>query len=103
MNYKKKLTAEFKTKVALEAIKENVPLAEIAKKYEISPSMVSSIKEEFLSKAAQIFTPDKSSKEHLELENLKKREQKLLSKIGELQVENDFFASACEDAGLKVR
>ena len=46
---------EFKTQVALEAIRESMPLAEIAKKYEITPSMVSELKEEFLAGASQIF------------------------------------------------
>ena len=35
MKYKKKLSPEFKTQVALEAIRDSMPLAEIAKKYEI--------------------------------------------------------------------
>ena len=35
MNYRKKLSPEFKTEVALDAIKETMPLAEIAKKYGI--------------------------------------------------------------------
>ena len=103
MRYKKKLSAEFKTKVALEAIKETMPLAEISKKYELSPSMVSSIKEEFLSGASKVFETDESSHDRDELAKMKKREQQLLTKIGQLQVDNDFFASACEDAGLKVR
>ena len=103
MNYKKKLSPEFKTKVALDAIKETMPLAEIAKKYEITPSMVTTLKEEFLAGAAKVFEPKKDSKEHEEVVRLKKRESVLLRKIGQLQIDNDFFASACEDAGLKVR
>ena len=55
MKYKKKLSPEFKTQVALEAIRESMPLAEIAKKYEITPSMVSELKEEFLAGASQVF------------------------------------------------
>ena len=35
MKYKKKFSPEFKTQVALEAIRKSMPLAEIAKKYEI--------------------------------------------------------------------
>ena len=103
MKYKKKLSPEFKTKVALEAIREAMPLADIAKKYEITPSMVSELKEEFLAGASQVFEPKSANKEHEELVRLQKRENDLLRKIGQLQVDNDFFASACEDAGLKVR
>jgi len=103
MKYKKKLSPEFKTTVALEALRETMPLSEIAKKYEISPSMVSELKEDFLAGAAQVFAPKNSNQDHEEVVRLKKRESDLLRKIGQLQVDNDFFASACEDAGLKVR
>lgn len=103
MNYKKKLTPEFKAKVALEALQENLTVAEIARKYEISPSAVTKLKEELLASASQVFEPKKDSQERQELARLKKREEQLLRKIGQLQVDNDFFASACEDAGLKVR
>ena len=57
MKYKKKLSPEFKTQVALEAIRESMPLAEIAKKYEITPSIVSELKEEFLAGASQVLGP----------------------------------------------
>ena len=55
MKYKKKLSPEFKTQVALGAIRESMPLAEITKKYEITPSMVSELKEEFLAGASKVF------------------------------------------------
>jgi len=103
MKYKKKLSPEFKAEVALEAIRESMPLAEIAKKYEITPSMVSELKDAFLAGASGVFAPKGTNKDHEEVVRLKKRESDLLRKIGQLQVDNDFFASACEDAGLKVR
>lgn len=43
MKYKKKLSPEFKIQVALEAIRESMPLAEIAKKYEITPTDIQSL------------------------------------------------------------
>ena len=76
-----------------------MPLAEIAKKYEITPSMVSELKEEFLAGASQVFAPKTEQSEHQEVVRLRTRESDLLRKIGQLQVDNDFFASACEDAG----
>lgn len=103
MNYKKKLSPEFKAKVALEAIQKTLPLAEIAKKYEIAPSVVAALKEELLSGASGIFAPKKETREQEEIARLKKREEHLLRKIGQLQVDNDFFASACEDFGVKVK
>ena len=103
MKYKKKLSPEFKTQVALDAIRETMPLAEIAKKYEITPSMISELKEEFLAGASQVFAPKTEQSDHQEVVRLRKRERALLRKIGQMQVANDFFASACEDAGLKGR
>ena len=38
---RKKCTPEFKAQVAIEALKEQWALAELAKKYEVSPTMIS--------------------------------------------------------------
>ena len=38
---RKKYTPEFKAKVAIEALKEQWALAELAKKYKVSPTMIS--------------------------------------------------------------
>ena len=59
MNYKKKLTPEFKTKVALEALQENLTVSEIASKYELSLSAVTKLKEEFFASTSQVFEPKK--------------------------------------------
>ena len=37
---KRKFSASFKAKVALEALKENDTLAELAKKYDVHPNMI---------------------------------------------------------------
>jgi transposase len=41
MTKRKRYTAEFKAKVALEAIREELTTAEVAKKYDIHPTMIS--------------------------------------------------------------
>ena len=38
-----------------------------------------------------------------EIKKLKETNAKLERKVGQLMLECDFFAEACEDAGLKVR
>ena len=38
---RKKCTPEFKAQVAIEALKEQWALAELAKKYKVSPTMIS--------------------------------------------------------------
>lgn len=41
MTKRKRYSAEFKAKVALEAIREELTTAELAKKYDIHPTMIS--------------------------------------------------------------
>jgi transposase-like protein len=44
---RRKFTAEFKAKVALEAVREQLTLAELSKKHEVAPVMTSRWKSEF--------------------------------------------------------
>jgi len=80
---RRKFTASFKAKVALEAIKEVSTVQEIASKYEIHPTQIAAWKREFLEKAELVFS--KESPAAKEEENSKEKE--LYSKIGELQVQ----------------
>ena len=51
---------EFKTKVVLEALRENRTLNELAGKYDVSPIQISQWKNEFLNKASVVFTGPKA-------------------------------------------
>ena len=92
----------FKAKVALEAIKNEKTLIELAKEFNVPPSKISSWKDELLHNASSVFLKADHSDEKV-VTHLKSEKDRVLKKIGELTVENDFFASACEDAGLKIR
>ena len=46
MATQKRYTAEFKAKVALEAIREEMTTAELSKKYEVHPTMINAWSEE---------------------------------------------------------
>ena len=102
MGRKSKFEASFKAKVALEAIKEQKTLTELAKEFEVPPVKITAWKQEFLANASAAFVSPDTSREK-EFSHLKAEKDRLLKKVGELTIENDFFASACEDAGLKVR
>ena len=96
-----KFTPAFKAKVAIEAIKETSTIEELAKRFEVSPSKITEWKDEFLRNAGQAFERPSDNKK--ELRQLKSENERLLRKVGQLTIDCDFFASACEDAGLKVR
>lgn len=96
-----KFTPAFKAKVALEAVKEKETVAELAKRYNVSPTKITEWKDEFLANAEQAFVKPTSNAK--EVKTLMKEKEHLLKKVGQLTLECDFFAQACEDAGLKVR
>ncbi len=52
---RRKFAPAFKTKVALEAVKNQQTLAELAKKFEVNPIMISRWKAEFLANMGAIF------------------------------------------------
>lgn len=95
-------TPEFKAKVALAAIKEDKTLHELSKEFNISPSKITEWKQEAIVNMQQTFI-NKNTKQDRELDNLKKEKERMLKKIGQLQMEVDFFAEACEIAGLSSK
>ncbi len=55
MTKRKRYSAEFKAKVALEAIREELTTAELAKKYDIHPTMISGWKRTAIENMAAAF------------------------------------------------
>jgi transposase len=83
---RRKFTAEFKTKVVLEALKERSSIEELARKFEVHPTQINTWKREFLSKATDVFNKkgDETQKPDIDAD-------KLYAQIGQLKVENDFL------------
>lgn len=86
---RKSYDAAFKVKVAIEAIKEQMTLQELAKKYEIHPVQVSQWKRQLLDGADELFERPNKKRAH-EREAEEERDQ-LLKTVGQLKVENDFL------------
>lgn len=84
---RRKHSAEFKVKVVLEMLKGVGTLSEIAAQYGVHPTQITKWRRQFLEKAPELFG-DKSSKKEKEQEEV---ETELYKKIGQLQVELDFF------------
>ena len=92
MKSRRKFTPEFKAKVAISAIKEQMTAAELAKKYDLHPTQIGSWKKDFLTNAPSIFEVGNERKSLAE--DLEKQKERLYSKIGQLQIEVDFLKAA---------
>lgn len=87
MKSRRKFTAQFKAKVALEAIKGLKTLNELAQQYEIHPNQISAWKKELEEGAIELFDKKRGpQKEAKEEDN-----SKLYEKIGQLQIELDWL------------
>jgi len=82
---RRKFSGSFKAKVAIEAIKEQQTIHELASKYEVQATQINTWKREFLDNAEAAFTTDKPTV------NDDSKEKELYSKIGELQMQVDFL------------
>lgn len=86
---RRKFSTSFKTKVALEAIKERMTIQEIANKFQLHPNQVSTWKRQFLDNAEAVFTSESAIKD--EKQDLKSESEELYKTIGRLKIENDFL------------
>jgi len=87
---RRKFGSSFKTKVVLEALKEQSTLQELSSKYEVSIQQIKKWKQDFLSNASVVFEQTNEKK------NQENSEDKLYKKIGQLQVEIDFLKDVLE-------
>jgi len=84
-NSKRTFRAEFKARVAIEAIKEVKTISELAQIYEVHPNLISLWKKDFLTNAGMVF--EKSKHESDKIEKLKKENDDLIHEIGKLTVD----------------
>lgn len=84
---RRKHSAAFKSKVAIEALKERQTLSELASKYELSPMQITQWKKHLLEHGPEVFTPAGSKKE----DDKDALIEELYKKIGQYQVELDWL------------
>lgn len=84
---RRKFTAAFKSKVCIEAIKEQQSIESLSKKYDLHPTQINTWKKEFLSKASVVFEKEGVGKQN----DNEQLTQALYAQIGELKVANDFL------------
>jgi len=86
---KKKYDSKFKGRVALEALRGERTIAEIAGTYGVHPNQVMQWKKQLMDGAGDIFATKSEKKASQQYD-----EDDLMKKIGRLEVENDFLRDA---------
>ena len=79
--------------MAIEALKERETLAELSKRFEVHPTIISKWKQEFIERSSNVFDRGTESESGVDPE-------KLYAKIGQLEIENDFLKKSVKKAGL---
>jgi transposase len=77
----------FKAKVALEALKGDQAIVELAERYQVHPNQITDWKKQLLEHAEEIFSKDRKPDQGPIVKDLH-------AKIGQLSMENDFLSSA---------
>jgi transposase-like protein len=86
-------SAAFKAKVALEAVKGDKTIAEIAQKHDVHPNQVTEWRRQLMERAVEVFAGANSKAEPpMDLKELH-------AKIGQQALEIDFLAGALTKAG----
>lgn len=84
---RRRFSADFKAKVAIEAIKGQQTLAELAGLYQVHPNQITQWKKQLLAAAEQVF----SSRQESDRQQQEELTGKLYEQIGRMKVELEFL------------
>jgi transposase-like protein len=91
---RRKFSAAFKAKVALEAVKGQQTLAELANKFEVNQVVIARWKAEFLENMSAAFERTEKAQDS------DAKSDELFAEIGKLRMENEFLKKSCKKLGL---
>jgi transposase-like protein len=95
MRQRRQFSAEFKARVAREALKEQKTLAELATEYDVHPNQIAEWKKQLVEALPDVFSRSNGQDRERE-ERLKDR---LYRQIGQLQVELDWLKKKVGEDG----
>jgi len=87
---RRRFSANFKAKVALEALKGEQTLSELATRFDLHPNMIAQWKRQATEGMAGVFSSKTARREEVGEAQIKD----LHAKIGQLTIERDFLAKA---------
>jgi len=94
------LTAEFKARVAFEALKEEKTIQQIAIDEDVAPTQISAWKKELQERMGELF-----ERKNAASDNARKSEQqtaRLERKVGQLVIEKEFLEKKCVQLGIDL-
>ncbi|MFC3197602.1 transposase [Parapedobacter deserti] len=83
---RKKFSADFKAKVAIEALKEQKTIPELAIQFDVHPTQIQSWKKQFVEEGSRLF-----SEKAVDTKRQDAEEARLYEQIGKLQMQNDWL------------
>jgi putative transposase len=97
----KNFSAEAKTKIVLEMLQEELTLAQLSAKYEVTARTIQNWKKQFLNNASLAFEPAKAVSEYKDqIDELRNQNDELAKALGKATVERDWAVGKLNSLGL---
>jgi transposase len=99
-NKRKQYSPQFKAKVALDAVRGEKTVPELASQYSLHPTVINNWKRQLLESASGLFENGKKHSDQSESQDAQIAE--LYHQIGQLKVERDFLEKRSAQLGLNL-